>query len=153
MSQDIEPIRKQIVVECPQERAFRVFTQRIDAWWPRDHHIGKAPMQAAVIEERVGGRVYERGDDGSECDWGKVLVWEPPQRFAWSWQISAQWQFDATLHTEVDVTFVAEGPKRTRVQLEHRYLERFGDAASDLRARLDLGWGGLLELYARSAQG
>jgi len=153
MTQTIAPIRKEIIVECPQERAFRVFTQRIDAWWPREHHIGKVEMQSAVIEEKVGGRVYERGVDGSECEWGKVLLWEPPQRFVWSWQISASWQYDPELITEVEVKFTPEGAKRTRVVLEHRNLERYGDAAVEIRKMLDQGWAGTMPLFAAVATG
>jgi hypothetical protein len=153
MTQTIEPVRKEIVVECPQERAFRVFTQRIDAWWPRDYHIGKAEMQTACVEERVGGRIFERGVDGVECPWGEVLVWEPPRRFVWAWQITAQWQYDPAFVTEIEVTFMAEGPQRTRVQLEHRYLERYGDAAEAMRKTMNEGWAPMLAGYASVANG
>jgi hypothetical protein len=153
MNAKVEPIRKLIVVECSQEHAFRVFTRRMGAWWPPQHHIGKVEMQDAVVEEKVGGRVFERGVDGSECEWGKVLIWEPPQRFAWSWQITAQWQYDASFSTEVDITFSAEGPKRTRVQLEHRNLERYGDAAEAMRAALDRGWELTMPLFGKLAEG
>lgn len=152
MSQDaFAPIRKQITVDAPQERAFRVFTANMSAWWPRAHHIGKAPMVRVGLEERVGGRWYEIGEDGSECDWGKVLAWEPPRKLVLAWQISAQWQFDPELITEVSVTFTVEGPKRTRVELEHRGLERYGAAAAALREQLAPGWEATLPLYAASA--
>jgi uncharacterized protein YndB with AHSA1/START domain len=148
----IAPIRKQIMVEAPQERAFRVFTEKFDTWWPREHHIGKAEMQAAVMELKAGGRMYEKGVDGSECEWGKVLVFEPPRRVVFTWQLTTQWQYDADFVTEVEITFSAEGPQRTRVELEHRALDRYGDAAQTMRDMLDRGWGRTLELYAASAQ-
>ena len=151
MTERIEPIRKEIVVECPQERAFRVFTQKLDTWWPREHNIGLVEMQAALLEERVGGRVYERGIDGSECSWGKVLVWDPPRKLVWTWQITAEWKYDPDFVTEVEVTFQAEGPQRTRVMLEHRDLERYGEAAEAIRKTLDSGWGGTLALFAKAS--
>lgn len=151
MSPQVEPIRKEITVEAPQERAFRVFTQNIEAWWPTEHHIGKAPLKHALMEPKVGGRWYEVGIDGSECDWGKVLVWEPPRRVVLAWSISAAWQYDPTLITEVEVTFTVVGPKRTQVQLEHRNLERYGDALAQVRPMLEPGWGHQLERFAKQA--
>jgi len=144
----IAPIEKQILVEAPQERAFRVFTESFDAWWPREHHIGKAEMKTAVLECKPGGRFYEKGIDGSECEWGKVLVWEPPRRLVIAWQITAEWKYDPSFVTELEINFVAEGTKRTRVELEHRNLERHGDAAAVLRDMLDKGWVGPLEKLA-----
>ncbi|WP_163991510.1 SRPBCC family protein [Pyxidicoccus caerfyrddinensis] len=151
----VEPVRKHVVVEAPQERAFRVFTENIDRWWPREHHIGKTTMKTAVLEPKENGRWYEVCEDGSQCDWGKVLAWEPPRRVVLAWQLSAQWQYDASLITEVEVTFTPEGPRRTRVDLEHRNLERFGDAAEAVRNSVGGtgGWMQLLELYAKAAQG
>jgi uncharacterized protein YndB with AHSA1/START domain len=146
-------VRKSIVVEAPQERAFRVFTESFDAWWPRDHHIAKAALQAAVLEARAGGRWYEKCVDGSECDWGKVLVWDPPRRLVLAWQITHEWKFDPDFSTEVEVTFTAEGPRRTRVELEHRDLDKFGAAAEEIRKALagDMGWPVLLEKFAAAA--
>jgi uncharacterized protein YndB with AHSA1/START domain len=151
----VQPIRKQIMVEAPQERAFRVFTQNIDSWWPREHHIGKAELKSAMLEPRSGGRWYEVGVDGSECEWGKVLVWEPPQRLVLAWQITSEWQYDAKFVTEVEVRFTAEGPKRTRVDFEHRNFERFGDAAQKQREMMDSegGWGRTLLEFAKRAAG
>jgi len=150
---DVPPVRKQIVVAASQAHAFRVFTNGIERWWPREHHIGKAPMKSAVVEPRVGGRWYEIGEDGSECDWGKVLVWEPPARLVLAWQITARWQYDPAFVTEVEVTFSAEGPKRTRVVLEHRNLDRFGDAAPAMRDAFDSsgGWTGTVEIFGKVA--
>jgi len=152
---EVESVRKQVVVEAPQERAFRVFTERFDAWWSRSHHIGKAEMKRAVIETRAGGRWYEVGIDGTECEWGKVLVFEPPRRLVLAWQINAKWQYDPDLVTEVEVTFTPEGVKRTRVELEHRDLERFGANAEEMRRSLlsDGGWSGQLVAFKTSAEG
>ena len=91
MSSVNHSVNKEIVVQAPPERAFRVFTENFDSWWPRGHHIGKADMQAAILEGRANGRWYERGVDGSECDWGEVLAYDPPRRLMLSWQISSDW--------------------------------------------------------------
>jgi uncharacterized protein YndB with AHSA1/START domain len=146
-------VRKSVEVAAPVEKAFRVFTEGFDMWWSRDHHIGEAELKEAVLEGRPGGRWYERGVDGSECEWGKVLVWEPPHRLVLAWQIGAQWHFDADLVTEVEVRFDPVGPDRTRVELEHRDLDRYGDTQEQMRASLDSegGWQGLLEAFARAA--
>ena len=105
------------------------------------------------MEPRAGGRWFERGEDGTECDWGRVLVWEPPSRVVLAWQISAEWKFDPGLQTEVEVRFIAEGPKLTRVEFEHRNLERYGDKAEAVRKSIssDGGWPGLLAAYAAAA--
>jgi uncharacterized protein YndB with AHSA1/START domain len=153
MSVSSGPIRKEILVEAPQERAFRVFTEKFDVWWPRDHHIGKAEMKTAVLECKQDGRFYEQSVDGTECNWGKVLVWEPPRRLVLAWQISSQWQYDPNLLTEVEITFTQEGPKRTRVELEHRNLERFGDAAQSMREMMGRGWERTLGLFDKVAAG
>lgn len=107
-------------------------------------------MKDVQIEPRVGGRWFERGEDGSECDWGKVLVWEPPRRVILGWQLNSKFSYDPAVTTEVEVRFIAEGADATRVELEHRYLERLGTAGQDLRKSVDSpeGWGKLLELYA-----
>jgi uncharacterized protein YndB with AHSA1/START domain len=151
----VEAVRKEIVVEAPQERAFRVFTEGIDRWWPREHHIGKAEMKAAVLEPRAGGRWYERGVDGSECLWGKVLVYDPPRRLVLAWQINGQWQYDETFSTEVEVRFTSDGPRRTRVELEHRDLDRFGDQKEKIKEsfKSDGGWAAILAGYAKIAGG
>jgi uncharacterized protein YndB with AHSA1/START domain len=147
-------MRKQIVVEVSQARAFEVFTARFDAWWPRDHHIGKAEIKEARMEPRVEGRWYEIGVDGSECEWGKVLAWEPPTRLLLGWQLDGDWKYDASFMTEVEVKFIALGPTRTRVELEHRDLERFGEKMEPMRSALESkgGWPGLLALYGEATQ-
>jgi uncharacterized protein YndB with AHSA1/START domain len=150
---DENAVRKEIVVEAAAERAFRVFTERMELWWPPEHHIGQAAMARPVLEPRAGGRWYELGEDGSTCDWGRVLAWEPPRRLVLAWQISAAWKFDPALVTEVEVTFVAEGQSRTRVTLEHRNLDRFGPASEAMRKSFSSegGWGLTLGRFATAA--
>jgi uncharacterized protein YndB with AHSA1/START domain len=142
----VEPVRKQVVVEASQARCFEVFTQGIDRWWPRQHHIGKSPLKRAVLESRAEGRWYAICEDGSECDTGRVLVWDPPKRLVLAWQITAEWQFDREFVTEVEVNFIAEGPRRTVVKMEHRDLERYGQAAAALRKELDSDGGWMVTL-------
>jgi uncharacterized protein YndB with AHSA1/START domain len=146
------PVTKQILVEASQERAFRVFTQNIEHWWPAEYHIGKTSMKAAVIEPKKDGRWYEKGEDGSECDWGKVLVWEPPHRLVLAWQITATWQYDPALVTELEVKFTPRGPKQTFVELEHRKLEAYAASAEQMRGLMDGGWSGILSGYAEVAR-
>lgn len=152
----VEPVLKTIRVQATPARAFEVFTSGMSRWWIPTHSISptKAPIAAVVIEPRVGGRWYERGTDDSECDWGRVLVWTPPTRLVLAWQIDAQWNFDPALLTEVEVRFEAKGSDVTEVTLEHRHLERYGDAAIALRAALASpgGWSGLLEHYAKALE-
>jgi uncharacterized protein YndB with AHSA1/START domain len=149
----VEPVRKNIVIEASQVHVFSVFTDGIDKWWPREHHVGPTPLKQAVLEPRLGGRWYSLCEDGTRVDVGKVLVWEPPKRLVLAWQITAEWKYDADFVTEVEVTFTAEGPKKTRVDLEHRHLARFGTAASTTRAMFDApsGWGLTLERFAKVA--
>ena len=146
-------VRRSVTVEVDRERAFAVFTDGLDTWWMRSHHIGSADMDVAILEPRQGGRWYERGIDGSECDWGYVISWEPPGRIVLAWQINGEWKYDPSLVTEVEVTFTEESEARTRVDLEHRHLDRLGDAASPIRAvfESDNGWAGLLRRYADQA--
>jgi uncharacterized protein YndB with AHSA1/START domain len=118
-----------IVVDAPAEVAFTVFTEDMGSWWPPDHHILQAPLASMVFEAREGGRVYDVGTDGTECQWARVLAYEPPHRVVFSWDISLQWQVehDPDRTSEVEVRFIAEGPGRTRVELEHRRLYRHGE--------------------------
>jgi len=147
-------IRTSIVVEAPVERAFRVFTDDIASWWDPDHHLLDAPLAEMVFEPRVGGRIIDRGSDGSENSWARVLAYEPPDRVVFSWDISTQWQIetDPAKTSEVEVRFIAEGPERTRVELEHRHLERHGDGWEGMRDSVASpnGWSsGLQRLAAR----
>jgi len=149
-------VRKTIVVEAPAERAFSVFTEGMTTWWPLEtHHIGKVPVAAAVIEPWAGGRCYERGVDGSESLWGRVLVWEPPHRFVFSWELSSDWAHDPEIASQVEVTFTREGDSATRVELERRGLETYGDRSGEMRDIFDSegGWTGLLERFRRAAEG
>ncbi len=148
-------VRHTITVAVSRERAFTAFTADLNRWWPRSHHIGHGELDEAIIERREGGRWYERDVDGSECEWGKVMVWDPPSRLLLSWQIDAEWAYDADLWTEVEVRFVAEGPGRTRVELEHRGLEAYGDRTEEMLDRFDApgAWSGLLERYADAIAG
>jgi uncharacterized protein YndB with AHSA1/START domain len=149
------PVRKTITVKASVDHAFKVFTDGFDTWWPRSHHIGKQPMVKAVIEPRAGGRCFGREADGTECDWGRVLTWEPPNRFVLAWQIGPTWQYESDLRkaSEVEVRFTAEAGGLTRVNLEHRYFERHGEGAANVRSGVDSpnGWGGLLQIYAARA--
>jgi uncharacterized protein YndB with AHSA1/START domain len=148
----VEPVTKTIHVQATPARAFEVFTAGMSRWWMPSHSISptKTPIAEVVIEPRVGGRWYERGIDGSECDWGRVLLWEPATRLVLAWQIDARWHFDSTLVTEVEIRFAAQASGVTEVQLEHRQLDRFGDAAAAVRSALASpgGWSRLLECYA-----
>ena len=149
-------VRKTVVVNVPQAHAFAVFTEKHGTWWPLNtHHIGAKPAQTAVIESHAGGRWFERAADGTECDWGRVLVWQPPNRLVLSWEVGSDWKRDAKLSTPVEVRFIVEGPQRTRVELEHRNLERFGESAEAMRSTFDSagGWTGILERFASVAAG
>ena len=146
-------VRHSITVAAPQEKAFAVFTEGFDRWWPRSHKIGPEALEQAVLEGHEGGRWYERDTDGSECEWGKVLVWEPPSRLVLAWQITGEWAYDADLLTEVEVTFVADGPNRTVVEVQHRGLEAYGDQEDEMRRQFNSpgGWSSLLEAFAEAA--
>jgi uncharacterized protein YndB with AHSA1/START domain len=145
-------VRTSIVVEAPIERAFTVFTEDIGSWWPPDHHILDAELAEMVFEPREGGRVYDRGVDGSECCWARVLVYERPKRVVISWDINTQWQIETDLEkaSEVEVLFVFEAPDRTRVELEHRYLERHGEGWEKVRDAVGSpeGWDAGLRAFA-----
>ena len=143
------PVRKSLVVSADLDRSFKVFTSRIGAWWPRSHSIGTAPQADVIIEPRPGGRWYERGQDGSECEWGKVLQWEPPSRLILAWQIDGGWKYDPACVTEIEINFTALEAMQTRVDFEHRHLERLGERATAVRDMLNSGWPGILELYGR----
>jgi uncharacterized protein YndB with AHSA1/START domain len=155
-SSGIDPnsVRKVVTVEAPQAVAWRVFTEQMGTWWPLAHYkIGKARAVDALIEPHVGGRWYERGDDGSTCDWGVVLAWEPPLRLVLSWDINADWQPDPTLKTEIEVRFTQESKDRTRVELEHRRLDRYGARRDEMRHIFETegDWGRLLAAFAARA--
>jgi hypothetical protein len=148
------PVRRSIEVNAPQAKAFEVFAQRTSAWWPKAHHVGKSALAEAIIEPRVNGRWYERGEDGSECDWGRVLAWDPPSGLTLAWQLNAAFKFDPALVTEVEVKFVPLANGCTRVDLEHRHLERFGDDADKVSGQIgsDGGWTAILKSFAATAE-
>jgi len=141
-----------IVVDATVERAFSVFTDGIGTWWPPEHHILQGELAEMIFETHAGGHVYDRAVDGSECRWARVLVYEPPHRFVISWDISLQWQIetDPARTSEVEVRFVAEGPRRTRVELDHRNIDRHGDGWEQMRAAVASpdGWGVGLRRFA-----
>ncbi len=151
---DLNSIRKMTVIEAERSIAWKVFTEKMGAWWPLAYYkIGKANAVDAAIEPRVGGRWFERGEDLSTCQWGSVLAWEPPSRLVLSWDVNADWQYDPSLNTEIEVRFIADGNKRTRVELEHRRLDRYGARRDEMRRIYDTegDWGKLLEAFARVA--
>ena len=157
MSSESDPnsVRKVVSVKASPAVAWRVFTEKMSTWWPlADYKIGKAKAVEAVIEPRAGGRWYERGEDGSTCDWGRVLAWEPDSRLVLSWDISADWQPDPTLKTEIEVRFIAEGKDGTRVELEHRHLDRYGARRDEMRRifQTEGDWGRLLQMFARASE-
>jgi uncharacterized protein YndB with AHSA1/START domain len=146
----IESVRKSVTVAAPPERAFEVFTQ-MTSWWPRkSHHISDAGDAEAILEPREGGRWYERDQDGAECTWGYVIAWEPPERVVLAWQLTGEWKYDPDFVTEVEVRFTDEGDGRTRVDLEHRDIDRYGEGAEQVRTALsgEGGWSELLGLFA-----
>ena len=143
-----------VVVDVPQARAFAVFTDEIGTWWDPDHHLlpEGTTLTRMVFEPRVGGHVYDVVSDGSECRWSRVLAYEPPARVVFSWDINLQWEIETDLDrtSEVEVRFIAEAPDRTRVELEHRNLDRHGDGWEQMRAAVgsDGGWPSGMNRYA-----
>jgi hypothetical protein len=154
MQMTADAVRKAIVVEAGQERAFEVFTTGFDSWWPRSHHTGEGELRATFIEPFQGGRWHATTTVGEE-EWGRVMVWDPPHRIVLDWQLDADFKYDPAFHTEVEARFIAEGPTRTRLEFEHRHLDRYGDRAEELAAALSSqgGWNGILEVYAVRAKG
>jgi uncharacterized protein YndB with AHSA1/START domain len=147
------PVRKSIFVNAPQARAFDVFTNGIGRWWQKTHKIGQADVDRPIIEPTVGGRWYELDVDGSECEIGKVAVWDPPARLVLIWQLTPEFKYDPDLVTKVEVLFTPEGAG-TRVELEHRDLERMGEKADAMRETVSGpgGWPALLQLFADEAE-
>lgn len=153
--QEATSVREAIVVEAPIDRAFKVFTEEMGRWWPPEHHILGTELAEMVFEPRVGGHLYDRGVDGSECRWSRVLAYEPPHRLLFSWDIGLDWQLqsDPARTSEVEVRFIAQGDTRTRVELEHRNLERHGAGWEKMREAVGSpgGWRRGLEAFARTA--
>jgi uncharacterized protein YndB with AHSA1/START domain len=144
-------VRHSIVVQAPIERAFRVFIENFDRIKPREHNMLTVEIAETVFEPRVGGHIYDRGVDGSECRWARVLAYDPPARVLFSWDISPRWQIEAkpARTSEVEVRFTAETPERTRVDLEHRNLDRHGEGWEGAREGVagDGGWPLYLRRY------
>lgn len=157
MTQTLEEavVRKHVRVQAPVERAFSVFVEQMETWWPAHHHIGAQPFQSIFVEPRAGGRWYERDAQGNQCDWGTVLAWEPPHKVSLSWHLGPDWKFNADLAkaSEVEIRFIAEG-SATLVELEHRGLERHGEGYEQLRAALDSpdAWAGTLAAFANAIE-
>lgn len=145
-------IRHEIVVQAPIARAFSVFTEGFGSFKPPEHNMLGVDIAETVFEPRKGGRLFDRGVDGSECQWARVLAFEPPERVVISWDISPQWQIetDPGKASEVEVRFIAEAPERTRVELEHRNLDRHGDGWEAVREGVDSegGWPTYLQRFA-----
>ncbi len=153
-------VHKSVHVQAPIERAFSVFVEQMETWWPASHHIGKAPFEAIFVEPRVGGRWYERDIEGKQGEWGTVLAWDPPHRVVFSWHLGPghdepDWKFDPdmTKASEVEIRFTAQAPGTTLVELTHSKLERHGEGYEQLRAIFDGpgAWGHILALYAQAA--
>jgi uncharacterized protein YndB with AHSA1/START domain len=145
-------VRTSIVVDAPVDRAFSVFTDGIGTWFPPEYNLLQVDIAERVFEPREGGRVYDRGVDGSECHWGRVLAYEPPDRVVFSWDISTRWDIetDPEKTSEVEVRFFEEAPDRTRLELEHRNLDRHGEGWEQIRESVggEGGWPGCLQAYA-----
>lgn len=145
-------VRSSIVVDAPLDRAFTVFTEDIGSWWPQEHHILEGELAEMVFEPRSGGHVYDRGTDGSECRWARVLVFEPPHRIVITWDINLRWELEADPDrtSEIEVRFTAQAPDRTLVELEHRELDRHGDGWEQMRDGVGSpdGWDAGLRAFA-----
>jgi uncharacterized protein YndB with AHSA1/START domain len=145
-------VKSSVVVEAPIEEAFRVFIEDFDSIKPRDHTLLDADIAETVFEPRLGGHIYDRGVDGSECRWARILAYEPPDRVMFSWDINPQWQLETDLEktSEVEVRFISETPERTRVELEHRNIERHGEGWDGMSESVggDQGWPLYLRRFA-----
>jgi uncharacterized protein YndB with AHSA1/START domain len=145
-------VRRQIVVDAPIERAFTVFTDRFGDFKPPEHNLLRVPIAETVFEPKVGGHIYDRGTDGTECRWARILAYDPPTRVVFSWDIGPTWQVetDPDNASEVEVIFIPEGPDRTRVELEHRHLDRHGPGWESVSDGIghDQGWTLYLDRYS-----
>lgn len=149
---DAAVVRREIVVNAPIEKAFTVFTDRFGDFKPPEHNLLGVPIAETVFEARVGGNIVDRGTDGSECRWARILAYDPPHRVVFSWDIGPSWQVETDPHltSEVEVTFTAETPDRTRVELEHRHIDRHGPGWESVRDGIghEQGWPLYLDRYA-----
>ena len=143
-------IKKDLLVEASQATAFKVFTEQMELWWPKSHHVGQCPMTDLVLEPQVNGRWYSRHEDGSEVNIGQVLKYDPYDLFVLAWQINGDFKYDPNLLTEVEIRFIAEGPKTTKIKFEHKDLQLLG--GSKAIDSMDEGWGMILNLYKKQAE-
>ncbi len=154
MQQTESRVIKSVIVNRTPEQAFDLFTQNMGQWWPKEHHIGNSPLKAVVVEPRAGGRWYEQDEDGSECDWGTVLHYEPPRKVIFSWHLNGDFEYVADIEraSVVEIRFTLESGK-TKVELEHRDFERHGDTGDKLRTSVDKpeGWSYVLGNFAELA--
>ena len=146
MMTTISNIKKEFLVEASQETAFKVFTEKMDKWWPKTHHVGACPMTKLELEPGVNGRWYTKHEDGSEVNIGYVMNWDPFELLVLNWQIDGNFKCDPEITTEVEVKFISEGPKTTRVKLEHKNLERLAGGIKVIDS-MDEGWGMIMDLY------
>ena len=154
---DTTAVTSEVTVAVPIERAWDVFTRDFSTWWPSTHSVGTEPMETCFIEPQEGGRWYERSANGTECDWGRVRAYEPPNRLLLTWGTGADWrpEPDETKHSEVEVTFTAEGDNATRVTLEHRGFDRHAAGGAEIRTAVSSpqGWPMLLDRFQQAAEG
>jgi uncharacterized protein YndB with AHSA1/START domain len=146
-------IRKTLVVKASPQKAFSVFTEGFDRWWPKAHTVGETPLATAVIEPRLGGRWYGRSQAGVEDVWGDVLAWEPPTRLLLAWRINGEFKCKPSVHTEVEVRSTDLGDGSTRVDFEHRDLQNLGANAEKARESMDGGWAGILAAFKTVVEG
>jgi hypothetical protein len=151
----MQPVRRSIRVKATPERAFRVFAEEMDSWWPKTHHIGASPMKGIVVEGRPGGAIYTVQEDGTNCPWASVLAWEPPHRFTFAWHVKPDWKYEADPGrcSEVEILFTPADDGTTLVELEHRHFERHGEGWETMRDAVgsEGGWNGMLALFASRA--
>jgi uncharacterized protein YndB with AHSA1/START domain len=149
----IAPVNKTLTVKASQAKAFDVFTNGLDRWWPKSHGVGSTPLVQSIIEPRLGGRWYTKHEDGTEAVVGHMRVWDPPAHIVFGWEINADWKPDTTVSSEVEVRFIVVDANTTRVELEHRNFENLGEEGGQkMRTGVDGGWPGLLELFKQTAE-
>ena len=146
-------VKKTVTVNCSREHAFEIWSKRYDLWWPKMHKIGKADLKTVVVEEKAGGRWYEVGVDGSTCEWGTVLAYEPPSRVVVTWHLQPNWEHDPNPNraSRIEVTFSDLGNGQTRVELVHSELEKHGAGWQEMAKELGSGWGGIMDSFAQAA--
>jgi hypothetical protein len=146
MEKTITTIKKELHLNASQQTCFNVFTKKMDAWWPKTHHVGSAPLVETVLEPKLGGRWYTKHEDGSESMVGHVLTWDPYSLLILNWQIDGNFQCDPELRTEVEIRFISEGPAQTRIEFEHRNLDKLAGGTKIIND-MDNGWGMILDMY------